>query len=173
MNITAPGGQNLESRDKNIDPGQKQKILVSISTRGYTKTLNKKIKIQTNDPDSSTVILTMRAKILEMLSVNPKMINLGKVFQGSSHKREFTVINKGKENISITRITTKPDSLVSVDPKEPFVLKPGDGKKFKLMFNSGMSKGHTGGYVSLETDLEYLPKKIIRVRAQVAEKEPQ
>jgi hypothetical protein len=170
VKITAPGGQGLKSHGQNIEPGGSQKIVVSMSTRGYTRSLNKQIKIQTNDPKAGLVILTMEAKVFEVLSVVPHLVNFGKVDQGSNHKRELTVKNKGKAPIAISQITAKPDTMITISPAEPFTLNPGEEKQFELRFNPGTSKGHTGGYVSLITDIEYLQNKVIRVRAQVVEK---
>ncbi|HHO76799.1 MAG TPA: DUF1573 domain-containing protein [Deltaproteobacteria bacterium] len=143
---------------------------MSISTRGYTQTLSKQIKIKTNDKDAGSVILTMKAEILEILSVTPAFVNLGKVDAGSIKNSGMTVLNKGKAPVSISRVTAKPESIISVLPDQAFILKPGEKKQLDITFNSGFSKGHTGGYVTLETDIENLPKKIIRVRAQVVEK---
>lgn len=169
MKITAPGGQGLASRGQDIEPGGTFKLAVSMSTRGYTKTLNKQIKIQTNDPRAGLLRLTMKAKVHEILSVSPRLVNLGKVQKGSSHTRELQVENKGKDTVSITRIIAKPDTMITIAPAEPFILKPGEEKRFEITFNPGSAKGHTGGYVDLSTDMEYLPRKIIRVRAQVVE----
>jgi len=143
---------------------------VGISTRGYTKTLSKQIKIRTNDRDAGTVILTMNARILEILSVDPPFVNLGKMAPGTIQGREVTVLNKGKDPVSISRITARPESTIGISPEQAFTLKPGEARKFEITFNSGALRGHAGGYVTLDTDLEYLPKKIIRVRAQVVEK---
>ena len=169
MKITAPGGQGLESHGQNIEPGKSFKIVVSMSTRGYTKTLNKQIKIQTNDPQAGLVILTMEARILEVLSVAPRLVNFGKVYRGSTHAQALTVKNKGKDPVEISRITARPETMVAISPTKPFTLKPGEERQFELTFNTGTAKGHTGGYISLFTNVEYLPEKIIRVRAQVVE----
>ena len=171
MRITAPGGQGLQSRDKSIEPGENQKIIVSMSTRGYTKTLNKQIKIQTTDPNTGLLTITMRAKVQEILGTTPRLVNLGKVQTESIHTRELMVENKGKDPISISRVTASPDNMVTIAPAEPFTLKPGEEKRFEVTFNSGSAKGHTGGYIDLATDMEYLPKKIIRIRAQVVQDE--
>jgi len=143
---------------------------VSISTRGYTSTLRKEIKIRTNDRDAGTVALTMNARVLEILSVNPPFVNLGKMAPGTIKSREVTVLNKGKDPVSISRITARPESTIGISPETAFTLKPGEARTMEITFNSGALRGHAGGYLTLETDLEYLPKKIIRVRAQVVEK---
>ncbi len=141
-----------------------------MSTQGYSKTLNKKIKIQTNDPDTGLVTLTMSAQILELLSVSPRMVDFGKVLKGSVHTRELTIANTGREAIAITGVTAKPDTLIAIAPAGPFTLGPGEEQRLALTLTTGSSKGHTGGYVSIETTMEYLQKKIVRVRAQVVEK---
>jgi len=169
VKITAPGGQVLESRGQNIEPGGSQKIVVSMSSKGYTRSLNKQIKIQTNDPEAGLVILTMEAKVREVLSVVPHLVNFGKVYQGSTHTRELKIKNTGKDPIAISQITAKPDTMIAISPAEPFTLNPGEEKQFELTFHPGTSKGHTGGYISLTTDIEYLQNKVIRVRAQVVE----
>ena len=169
MRITAPGGQGIASRGQNIEPGGTFKVVVSMSTRGYTKTLNKDIKIQTTDPQAGLVKLTMKAKIREVLRVAPRMVNFGKVKKGTTHTQALTVKNMGKEPIAIKEISARPDTMVAISPARAFTLNPGEERQFELTFNSGTSKGYTGGYVNLFTDIEYLPRKVIRVRAQVVE----
>ena len=169
MKIAAPGGQGLNFRGENIEPGGTLKIVVSMSTRGYIKSLHKQIKIQTNDPEAGLVKVTMEAKILEVFSVAPRLVNFGKVHQGTTHSRPLTVKNKGKDPITISKITAKPGTMIVVSPANAFTLSPGEERHFEITFNPGSSKGHTGGYISLFTDIEYLPKKIVRIRALVVE----
>lgn len=143
-----------------------------MSTRGYRKALHKDIKIQTNDPESGLIKLTMEATVLEILTVSPAMVDFGKVLLGSSNMREITVKNLGKQPVSISGVMAKPDNMIAIAPADPFSLGPGEEKRFEVTFTPGPSTGYTGGYVSLSTDLEYLPSKIIRVRSLVLDKEP-
>ncbi|MCK7469009.1 MAG: hypothetical protein MZU91_13360 [Desulfosudis oleivorans] len=89
-----------------ISPGKTQKVVVNIPTK-YIKTKDlytKNVEVETNDPDASVVKLAMRLRVVEILAITPAQVNFGKVKPGSTSRQEITILNKGKDTITLTRI---------------------------------------------------------------------
>jgi hypothetical protein len=144
--------------------------VVEMSTRSYTNELIKQIKVETNDPEANIITLTMKAKVVEVLKITPRMVNFGKMLQDETSIREIAVENQGKAPVRILSIEAMPPTLLSVGQAEPFTLNPGQKRKLDLKISSGSSEGFVSGYVNMETDLEHLQKRTIRVRAEVKKK---
>jgi hypothetical protein len=164
VEISAPGGQT-------IAPGDAGKIIVKMSTGPFTNDLFKEVKVETNDPKADLIVLTMKAKVTEMLKISPRLVNFGRMMKGQTASREISVENVSESSIRITRLEATPENLLAVQPSEPFTLKPGQSKKLTVKISTGSSGGFVGGYVNLETNLEYLPKKTVHVRVEVKEKQ--
>jgi HYDIN/CFA65/VesB-like, Ig-like domain len=160
VKVTAPGGQD-------IAPGGSQKVVVSMSTRYFRDTLQKVIEIQTTDPDTPVITLTMKAKIIEILSVMPKEINFGDVKPGSMNKREITITNKDKESVTITKIAANPSTILTVSQQGEVKLKPEKSFTFELSFHPTQADEHFFGLLNIETNIENLQQKNVRIMARV------
>lgn len=142
-----------------------------MSTAAYTSSLLKEIKVETSDPKANLIVLTMKAKVFETLKVNPRLVNFGRMQQGQNSSREITVENVSKDPIKITRLEATPPHLFAIEPSEPFTLRPGQTRKVNLKISTGSSSGFVGGHATLETNLDYLPKKTIHMRVEVKAKQ--
>ncbi|HPW68886.1 MAG: hypothetical protein WDA72_09490 [Desulfomonilia bacterium] len=140
---------------------------MKISTRSYTSQVLKHIRVETNDPEAGLVTLTLKAQIVEILKVTPRLVNFGKMLQNQTSVRELLCENQGKDPVRILSVEAKPPALLSLGEQEPFVLNPGQSRKIAMKLSSGSSEGYVHGYVMLKTDLEFLPEKVVRVRADV------
>lgn len=142
-----------------------------MSTAAYTSDLFKEIKVETNDPKSDLIILTMKAKVTETLKVNPRIMNFGRMQQAQTATRMITVENTSKSPIKITKLEAEPANVFAVQPSGPFVLEKNQSRRLKVKVSTGSSSGFVGGHVNLETDLEHLPKKTVYVRVEVIGKQ--
>jgi len=140
--------------------------VVSISTRHFRDSLLKVIEIQTTDPVTPLVSLTMKAKIIEIVSVVPKDINFGDVRPGSMYKREITITNKSKEPVAITKINAKPAMILTVSQQGEVKLAPGKSCTVELRFQPTQSDERFFGLMSVETSLENV-HKTVRIKARV------
>lgn len=141
-----------------------------MSTYAYTSTLNKEIKIETNDPKADLIVLTMKATVFETLKVTPRLLNFGRLTQGQSRSMEIVIENVSKKPVKITKIEATPADLLSTGTSEPFALKPGQSKTIDVKMSTGSANGFVGGSLNLETDLSYLRKKTIHARAEITSK---
>ncbi len=145
--------------------------MVRISTRSYTSQVLKQIRVETNDPEAGLVTFTLKAQVVEILKVAPRLVNFGKILQNQTSVRELVCENQGKDPVRVLSVETRPPTLLSLGGQEPFVLKPGQSRAIVVKLSSGSSEGYVHGYVRLKTDLEFLPEKIVRVRADVKKKQ--
>ncbi|HNY65969.1 MAG TPA: DUF1573 domain-containing protein [Deltaproteobacteria bacterium] len=142
-----------------------------MSTSAYRADLFKEIKVDTNDPGTPLVTLTLKAQVFEFIKVLPRTISFGKMLQGQTATREIKVENVGKKPFRITRVSTEASSLLTVTPAEAFTLKPGESRKLSVKVATGSAVGFIFENVTLDTDLSYLPQKKIYVNVEVKEKQ--
>jgi hypothetical protein len=162
--VTAPGGQT-------VAPGDTRKISVKMSTVAYTSDLHKEIKIETNDPNSSLLTLTMNAKVFAAMKVSPMVVTFGRIPQNQTVTREFTVENRGKKPLKVSKINVSaaPQTSLAVTPDEPFILKSGESRKFTVKLSTGTAVGFLDSSIVLETDNPFMKQKRIFMSAEVKE----
>ena len=127
--------------------------------------------METNDPEASLVTFTLKAKVVEVLKLAPRLVNFGKILQNQTSVREVVCENLGKDPVRVLSVEAKPPTLLSLGEQEPFVLNPGQSRKIAVKLSSGSYEGYVHGYVRIKTDLEFLPEKVVRVRADVKKKQ--
>lgn len=158
--MTAPGGQEIEQ-------GKTQKLVVSISARNMRGDYTKNIEVETNDPAMPVLKLTMKAKIVEVLSIVPMEIDFGKVQVGSINKKMITITNKGKVPITITSISANPSSVLSVSQQGKMKLEPGKAMSVELRYQPTQIDNFFFSLFHVETDQENIKAKDARIRAKV------
>ncbi len=176
--MTVPGGRALDEGRYMVSPGKSIKVAVSIPTR-YIRTrevYSKTIEIETNAPDNPVVSLTMKLRVKEVLAVNPMQIDFRDAKPGSTYKRTITIINKGKDPVTLEKITLYPDTVLSLSHKDgrrlegPQKLESGQALALELSFTPSPRNTRFFGTVQIETSLEDLRAKIIQVRASTGNK---
>lgn len=170
--MTVPGGRQIENGSTSIEPGKTQKVAVSIPTK-YIRTkdvFTKNVEIETNDPDARVIQLTMKLKVEEILAITPAFVSFGNVTPGSTNKREVTIINKGKNPFTITRILVVPDSVLAVSSPGPIKMEPGKSITCEVTYSPSLPDDRFLGTLQVETDLETIQSKIVQVRATVVKK---
>ncbi len=140
-----------------------------MSTYAYTADLYKEIKIETNDTNNSIVVLAMRAKVFEMLKASPRLMNFGRMGQDKTESKILSLKNVSKKSFKITKLDSSNPGLISVSPTDPFMLRAGETKNLVITMSIGKSTGFVGGFIEISTDLPYLARKTVQVRAEVAE----
>lgn len=158
--MTAPGGQEIE-------PGKMQKLVVSISARNMRGDYTKNIEVETNDPAMPVLKLTMKAKIMEVLSIVPAEIDFGIVKVGSINKKMITITSKGKEPITITSISVNSPNVLSVSQKGKVKLEPGKAMSVELRYQPTQIDNFFFSLFHVETDQENIKTKDARIRAKV------
>jgi len=158
--VLAPGGPD-------INPGESRRITIQISTMSRKGSFRKDIYLTTNDPEAATAKLSIQGDVLQVLAIEPRYINFGKIRVGATHHKAIQVINKGNDPITITQITANPAQIALVVPQEEFILAPKEHREILLSLTPDESKKSLYGNFIMTTDLEYLPIKSVRFRAQI------
>jgi hypothetical protein len=154
-----------------IKPGKSDVIKVSIPTVNSRGNYKREIKIETNDPNSKEVVITITANINEILSIAPPYIDFGRPITGSKLTREFTITNNGKDNITILSVSVNPAGAALINPVlKKTVLKPGEMKKLELKLTPPNKSGYFQGQVIVSTDIRNLKEKRIFFGAEITAK---
>ncbi len=168
--MTVPGGRLAETDRYSIEPGKSQAVKVTIPTR-YIRTrepyLKNDIFVETNDPDKGLVRLAMKLQVMDVLSMTPEVINFGSVRTGSVNTREVIITNKGKDPITLTRITASPEASLKTSRQGGIKLDPGKSVAVVVTYKPVALQKRFLGLLQVETDLGYFKVKSIRVRASV------
>jgi hypothetical protein len=139
---------------------------VDISTRYFKESVLKNIEIQTNDPETPLVTLTMKAKIVEVLSVTPLEIDFGRVKLGSVSKHVITITNKGKEPMTIEKISPVPAAAMSVSPQGELKIDPGKSSSLEIRFQPVQVDEYFYGWANITASPDNMQKSV-RVKAKV------
>lgn len=150
-----------------VEPGKTEKIHVRIPTYNMRGSFKKGIEVITNDPEKKNVTFIVQAFILEVLSIKPEYISLGRVKTGSKYQKAITISNSGKEPVSIYDIELSPLEHLALSPNGKMVIKPGEKKTLLLTIISGKEPGVIEGSIFLRTDLKQMPQKLIPVQVEV------
>ena len=141
--------------------------MVNISTRYIKGDYTKNIEVETNDPEMPVLKLTMKGKVVEILSVTPMDVNFGTVKTGSVHKKMFNITNKGKETLTITSISAHPPTVLSTPHQGKVKLEAGKSISVEVSFQAGLPTDFFFGTLHVETDHLTIKAKDARIRAKV------
>ncbi len=171
--MTVPGGRQTETERYSIDPGTSQAVKVSIPTR-YIRSREpyekNDIMVETNDPDNSLVRLSMKLQVYDVLVITPDPVHLGTVKPLTEGSREVTITNRTKKPVTLTRLSTIPQTSLKVSRSGGITLEPGSSVNVTLTYKpSGRQKTFLGLF-QIETTMEGLPLKTVQVKASAADR---
>ena len=160
--MSAPGGPLVK-------PGASRIITAELakSTGTYEGALKKVIGIETNDPQTPLVSLTITAYVYAPLQVEPHSLLLDAITPGTAPRKELLIRNRRKEPIAITRIEIFPIGFGTLSPQKGSVLKPGQALKLAVTLSPTLPLGPNYGRIILHTDWQALPEKAIPIRVHV------
>jgi hypothetical protein len=93
------------SYDKVIPPGEEGKIKIKVVTKGYGgNKLSKAVRVNTNDPNNSSIELVLSGNVKALASIIPKSVYLsGKV--GENLSQIVKIIPEAQESFKILKVT--------------------------------------------------------------------
>jgi hypothetical protein len=128
--------------------------------------LLKNIQIETNDPVTPLVTLVMKAKIQEIILVNPPEIDFGTVKTGSKSKHAVVIVNKGKDPVEITSISPSPAGVIAVSKQGEMKINPGKTYSFEVSLQPTEANEYFFGVINLTVGPDSIPKNV-RIKARV------
>jgi hypothetical protein len=90
-----------------VSPGKSSAIEVVFNTKGYTGLIAKKVEVQTNDPDRSSLTLRMLGEIDTVARIVPSIINFGTIKPNLTCTKTLEIIPQDPKSFSITKVESQ------------------------------------------------------------------
>lgn len=148
-----------------IPPGGEASIRARLDLRGRNGMQVKTITVNSNDPQTPSLVLQLKGTALQALRAEPSSLFFGRVEPSAVRSRTFDVVS-GRGPIQIASVRTDNPGLVVT----PVAAEPGaDGSKhrFELTLDPALPEGNVSGSVFVKTDLADQPEIAIPVAAFV------
>ena len=115
-----------------IDPNETTALKVRFDTTGFRGYKVKTVRVYTNDPEASSVVLTLKGTVNPPVMLSPPQVNFGAIQKGSAQTKEVLVksissgtsivsIRPRSEFIKVAQSNTEGETklLISLDPSTP------------------------------------------------------
>src|SRR6478736_7041020 len=109
------GCTTAQTQNEQVGPGQKGEITATFNIGGRTGTQVKTVTVQTDDPEPSTVVLTLKAVITPLLEFQPTLV----YWQNGEEPKPKIITAKANKDAAIKKLnvaSSTPDFTARVDP---------------------------------------------------------
>jgi len=149
-----------------IAPGAEASIRARLDLRGRNGYQQKSITVESNDPQTPNLILTLKGNAIQPLRAQPSSLFFGRISSTGERSRTFDIISgQGPIQIVSTR-TDNPNLLVTPIESEPG--SDGTTHRFQLTIDPSLPEGNVNGSVFVKTDMPNQPEVSIPVAAYIA-----
>ena len=108
------GCTTAQTQNEQVAPGQKGEITATFNIGGRTGTQVKTVTVQTDDPEPSTTVLTLKAVITPLLEIQPALV----YWQTGEEPKPKIVTAKANKDAAIKKLnvaSSTPDFTAKVD----------------------------------------------------------
>jgi hypothetical protein len=108
------GCTTAQTQNEQVAPGQKGEITATFNIGGRTGTQVKTVTVQTDDPEPSTVVLTLKAVITPLLEFQPTLVH----WQNGEEPKPKIITAKANKDAAIKKLdvaSSTPDFTAKVD----------------------------------------------------------
>jgi len=164
LNVRSDCGCATTSYSKEILQGQNGKISIIFDSKGYGgKKVNKKIRVDTNDPKQGHFDLSITGHVDAIIIIEPdKVILTGNA--GEKIEMEIFITHDKRHPLKVISAESKKGN-VSVKLEE---IEGSEQRKYKVKVTSlRKEKGKYSDYINLKTDSNIYPEKQIRVKGEI------
>src|SRR6478735_10110096 len=109
------GCTTAQTQNEQVGPGQKGEITATFNIGGRTGTQVKTVTVQTDDPERSTIVLTLKAVITPLLEFQPALV----YWQNGEEPKPKIITAKANKDAAIKKLdvaSSTPDFTARVDP---------------------------------------------------------
>jgi len=160
ISVNAPDGLTVR-------PGGRARLAISYETAYLSGNFAKRVAVTTNDPKQPETGLTLRGQILTELEIKPELLDFGQVKAGAVARQRLTIINCGKQRVTLSDLRLKPTRCFSLAAHSPAFIEPGQSIQLEVIFIPPDVSGSVWGALKFTTDLAYLPTRTVPIRAVV------
>ena len=108
------GCTTAQTQNEQVAPGQKGEITATFNIGGRTGTQVKTVTVQTDDPEPSTTVLTLKAVITPLLEIQPTLV----YWQNGEEPKPKIITAKANKDAAIKKLdvaSSTPDFTAKVD----------------------------------------------------------
>ena len=108
------GCTTAQTQNEQVAPGQKGEITATFNIGGRTGTQVKTVTVQTDDPEPSTIVLTLKAVITPLLEFQPALV----YWQNGEEPKPKIITAKANKDAAIKKLdvaSSTPDFTAKVD----------------------------------------------------------
>jgi hypothetical protein len=108
------GCTTAQTQNEQVAPGQKGEITATFNIGGRTGTQVKTVTVQTDDPERSTIVLTLKAVITPLLEFQPTLV----YWQNGEEPKPKIITAKANKDAAIKKLdvaSSTPDFTAKVD----------------------------------------------------------
>jgi len=108
------GCTTAQTQNEQVGPGQKGEITATFNIGGRTGTQVKTVTVQTDDPERSTIVLTLKAVITPLLEFQPALV----YWQNGEEPKPKIITAKANKDAAIKKLdvaSSTPDFAARVD----------------------------------------------------------
>src|SRR6476469_938966 len=108
------GCTTAQTQNEQVGPGQKGEITATFNIGGRTGTQVKTVTVQTDDPERSTIVLTLKAVITPLLEFQPTLV----YWQNGEEPKPKIITAKANKDAAIKKLdvaSSTPDFAAKVD----------------------------------------------------------
>jgi len=108
------GCTTAQTQNEQVGPGQKGEITATFNIGGRTGTQVKTVTVQTDDPERSTIVLTLKAVITPLLELQPTLV----YWQNGEEPKPKIITAKANKDAAIKKLnvaSSTPDFTAKVD----------------------------------------------------------
>jgi len=108
------GCTTAQTQNEQVAPGQKGEITATFNIGGRTGTQVKTVTVQTDDPERSTIVLTLKAVITPLLEFQPALV----YWQNGEEPKPKIITAKANKDAAVKKLdvaSSTPDFTAKVD----------------------------------------------------------
>ena len=149
-----------------IPPGTEASIRAHLDLRGRNGYQQKSITVESNDPQTPNLILTLKGNAIQPLRAQPSSLFFGRIASTDNRSRMFEIIS-GQGPIQI--VSTRTDNAaLAVTPVGSEAGGDGTIHRFQLILDPTLPEGNVSGTIFVKTDMPNQPEVSIPVAAYIA-----
>lgn len=140
-----------EDYDKEILPGKKGQIPVTLKTKGFKNEVTKLIRVKTNVPGKENLTLILKGVIKVAVGISPNLLWMEEITDKNiSVTKSFKITNYQEKSLKILEITPKNDKT-QIEINE---TKPGREFEISVTINPPYRNEHVTEELVIKTDAE-------------------
>lgn len=148
-----------------IQPGKSAEIKAAFDSSNFFGNVAKTVSVDTNDPKSPVLTLTLKGTVVEEIVVAPRQVNLGTLRIGTEKEVSITIENRGSKKLQLTDVKSSLSQVeVSVARN---VINPGSTGTILVNATPRDTDRVLSGYLTIKTNSQNKPLITIPVFGSV------